>query len=60
MSTLSWICRLLRLSNFFVLIFILVALWEIRMPRRALTTLKKWRWFNNLSIIAINPALLWI
>jgi sterol desaturase/sphingolipid hydroxylase (fatty acid hydroxylase superfamily) len=58
MSTLSWICRLLRLSNFFVLIFILVALWEIRMPRRALTTSKKWRWFNNLSIIAINPALL--
>jgi sterol desaturase/sphingolipid hydroxylase (fatty acid hydroxylase superfamily) len=42
----------------FVLIFILVALWEIRMPRRALTTSKKWRWFNNLSIIAINPVLL--
>ena len=42
----------------FVLIFILVAFWEIRMPRRALTTSKKWRWFNNLSIIAINPVLL--
>jgi sterol desaturase/sphingolipid hydroxylase (fatty acid hydroxylase superfamily) len=42
----------------FVLIFILVALWEIRMPRRTLTTLKKWRWFSNLSIIAINPVLL--
>jgi sterol desaturase/sphingolipid hydroxylase (fatty acid hydroxylase superfamily) len=42
----------------FVLIFILVALWEIRMPRRALTTSKKWRWFNNLSLIAINPVLL--
>jgi len=28
------------------------------MPRRALTTSKKWRWFNNLSIIAINPMLL--
>lgn len=42
----------------FVLIFILVALWEIRAPRRALTTSKKWRWFNNLSIIAINPVLL--
>jgi len=42
----------------FVLIFILVVFWEIRMPRRALTTSKKWRWFNNLSIIAINPVLL--
>ena len=42
----------------FVLIFILIALWEIRMPRRVLTTSKKWRWFNNLSIIAINPVLL--
>ena len=43
---------------FFVLIFILVALWEIRAPRRNLTTSKKWRWFNNLSIIAINPVFL--
>jgi len=42
----------------FIVVFILVALWEIRMPRRALTTSKKWRWFNNLSIIAINPLLL--
>jgi sterol desaturase/sphingolipid hydroxylase (fatty acid hydroxylase superfamily) len=42
----------------FALIFILVALWEIRLPRRALTTSKKWRWFNNLSIMAINPLLL--
>ena len=47
----------LRLISF-VLIFILVALWEIRAPRRNLTTSKKWRWFNNLSIIAINPILL--
>ena len=43
---------------FFILLFILVALLEIGMPRRALTTSKKWRWFNNLSIIAINPVLL--
>lgn len=42
----------------FAVIFILVALWEIRLPRRALTTSKKWRWFNNLSIMAINPLLL--
>jgi sterol desaturase/sphingolipid hydroxylase (fatty acid hydroxylase superfamily) len=42
----------------FIFIFILVAFWEIRMPRRAPTTSKKWRWFTNLSIIAINPLLL--
>ena len=42
----------------FILIFILIALWEIRMPRRVLTTSKKWRWFNNLSLIVINPVLL--
>ena len=42
----------------FVLIFILVAFWEIRAPRRTLTTSKKRRWFYNLSIIAINPVLL--
>ena len=42
----------------FVLIFILVALLEIRLPRRTLSTSKKWRWLNNLSIIVINPILL--
>lgn len=41
---------------FFVSIFILVALWEFRMPRRALTTSKKWRWFANLSLTVINPV----
>ena len=39
----------------FVLIFILLAFWEIVKPRRTLTTSKKLRWFNNLSIMAINP-----
>lgn len=42
----------------FALIFVLVALWEIRMPRRPLKTSKKGRWLTNLSIIAINPVLL--
>lgn len=44
----------------FVLIFILFALWEIMKPRRVLTTSKKLRWFNNLSIVALNPFLLWL
>lgn len=39
----------------FILIFIFLALWEIVKPRRTLTTSKKLRWINNLSIIAINP-----
>ncbi len=42
----------------FLLIFILVALLEIALPCRTLTMSKKWRWFNNLSIMAINPVLL--
>ena len=42
----------------FVTIFVLVAIWEIRAPRRNLTTSKKGRWFNNLTIIAINPVIL--
>jgi len=42
----------------FALIFILIALWEIRTPRRTLTTSKKKRWFTNLSIIAMNPLLI--
>jgi len=48
---------LIRLISF-VLIFILIALWEFFMPRRNLTTSKIWRWFNNLSIVAINPIVL--
>ena len=43
---------------FFISVFILVALWEIRMPCRALTTSKQWRWVNNLSLIVINPVVI--
>jgi len=42
----------------FALLFVLVALWEIRTPRRPLKTSKKARWITNLSIIIINPVLL--
>lgn len=47
----------IRLMSF-ALIFIVVALWEVRIPRRPLKTSKKGRWLTNLSIIAINPVLL--
>jgi sterol desaturase/sphingolipid hydroxylase (fatty acid hydroxylase superfamily) len=49
----------IRITSF-VIIFILIALWEKRTPRRVLTTSKKWRWFNNLSIIVINPVVLYV
>jgi len=49
--------RAIRIVSF-LSIFILLALWEIFMPRRILTTSKKCRWFSNLSIVAINPVLL--
>lgn len=42
----------------FVSIFMVIAIWESMKPRWILTTSKKWRWFNNLSILAINPLLL--
>ena len=47
----------IRLVSFAV-IFILVALWEIRTPRRRPETSIQSRWIANLSIIVINPVLL--
>ena len=45
-----------RLGSFLI-IFIAVALWELRAPRRPLTTSKAKRWFANLAITLINPVL---
>ncbi len=42
---------------FFFGIFVIMTFWELLAPRRALTTSKKRRWINNLTIIAINPLL---
>jgi sterol desaturase/sphingolipid hydroxylase (fatty acid hydroxylase superfamily) len=44
--------------SFFLIIFVLVAIWELLAPRRALTTSKKIRWFSNLFITILNPLLL--
>jgi sterol desaturase/sphingolipid hydroxylase (fatty acid hydroxylase superfamily) len=41
---------------FFFGIFALVAAWELLTPRRTLTTSKRLRWFGNLSITVLNPA----
>ncbi len=43
---------------FFLAIFGSVAYWELRAPRRPLTTSKKARWITNLSFIIGNPVLL--
>jgi sterol desaturase/sphingolipid hydroxylase (fatty acid hydroxylase superfamily) len=48
--------ELLRSASFLV-VLILIALWEIIAPRRALTTRKGARWFANLSMIVIANLL---
>jgi sterol desaturase/sphingolipid hydroxylase (fatty acid hydroxylase superfamily) len=48
---------LIRIS-FFIGIFLAVAIIELIVPRRTLTTSKKTRWFGNIGIILINTSLL--
>ena len=47
----------LRLAAFFG-IFALMALWELRAPRRALTVSKALRWGSNLGLLVLNTILL--
>jgi len=42
----------------FLAVFLTMALWEVIAPKRRLTVSKTERWFNNLSIIAIDNLLL--
>ena len=42
---------------FFCGTFMLIALWELIAPRRQLTTAKGRRWFANLSMVAIDTAI---
>jgi sterol desaturase/sphingolipid hydroxylase (fatty acid hydroxylase superfamily) len=39
-------------------IFIVMAVWELSAPRRALTTSKTMRWFSNLAMIFLNTVML--
>jgi len=48
---------MIRLSFFFG-IFALMALWEIKAPRRALTVSKVMRWVNNLGLVLLNSIIL--
>lgn len=43
---------------FFFSVFAVVALAEIRFPRRALTIPKRIRWFNNISLVVLNSLVL--
>lgn len=45
----------IRLSAFLG-VFVLMALWEVIAPRRALTVSKRLRWFSNIGIVVINTV----
>ena len=47
----------IRLGAFFA-IFALMALWELRAPRRALTVSISLRWGSNLGLVVLNSVLL--
>ena len=42
--------------GFFFGVLALMAIWELLVPRRALTISKTARWFANLAIISLNAA----
>jgi sterol desaturase/sphingolipid hydroxylase (fatty acid hydroxylase superfamily) len=44
--------------GFFLGIFLLMALWELAAPRRALTVSKIVRWSNNIGLVIINSVVL--
>lgn len=46
----------IRLS-FFLGVFVLVGIWEVLAPRRALTVSKSLRWASNLGLVVLNTVL---
>ena len=44
--------------GFFFGIFVLMAVWELAAPRRALTISKVLRWTNNIGLVFINTIVL--
>ncbi|ALP54206.1 hypothetical protein Tel_14255 [Candidatus Tenderia electrophaga] len=48
---------LIRLSAFLG-VFVIIALWETRRPRRPLQLAKPKRWLNNLGLVAVDTLLL--
>ena len=47
----------IRLS-FFIGVFVMMAMWELLAPRRALTVSKVVRWTNNLVLVFLNTLIL--
>jgi len=47
----------IRLSFFFG-VFLLMAYWEVKAPKRALTISKLLRWSNNLGLVVLNSIIL--
>jgi sterol desaturase/sphingolipid hydroxylase (fatty acid hydroxylase superfamily) len=50
--------ELLLRTGFFLGVFALVALWELKSPRRRLTLPKAGRWCNNLGLVFLNSFVL--
>ena len=44
--------------GFFIGTFIVIALWELIAPKRALTVSKAIRWMNNIGIVVLNTIML--
>ena len=44
--------------GFFLGIFVVIALWEVAAPRRALTVSKALRWSSNLGLVVLNTVVL--
>jgi len=44
--------------TFFFGIFVVMAIWEIKYPRRQLIVSKVTRWINNISLVVLNSVLL--
>ena len=44
--------------GFFFGVFIVIALWELRSPKRTLTVSKTMRWLSNLGIVVLNTLVL--
>ena len=44
--------------GFFIGTFVVIALWEVVAPKRALTVSKAVRWFNNIGLVVLNTVIL--
>lgn len=49
--------NIIRVSIFITVLFVM-ALWEIKLPRKSLTQPKWYRWLNNMSLVVVNGLLL--